>query len=102
MSYTDRLSGFGKILTRLCSFLDLFAARTTSEANLLKSTVRKVIEDREQHSIFAGIALAQTRRTAYMPDEAIDGISEDGRKFTRSLLHLTPLKDGRVSLVFGY
>ena len=32
-----------------------------------------------------------------MPEEAIDGVSEDGRKFTRCLLHLTPLKDGNVS-----
>lgn len=32
-----------------------------------------------------------------MPEEAIDGVLEDGRKFTRSLLHMTPLKDGKVS-----
>lgn len=32
-----------------------------------------------------------------MPEEAIDGVSEDGAEFKGSLLHLTPLKDGKVS-----
>ena len=88
---------FAQLAHFLPSLLDLFISRTPSEANLIKGTVRKVVEDREQHSLFAGVALAPARRTANMPSEAIDGVAEDGRQFTRSLLHLTPLKDGKVS-----
>ncbi len=86
-------------IERRCSLLDLVVAQTADEATLVKNTLRKIIDDRETHSMFSGIALAQTRRTAMMPEGAVEGVSEDGRKFTRSLMHLTPLKDGKVSVV---
>ncbi|KAK4689570.1 hypothetical protein P7C73_g523, partial [Tremellales sp. Uapishka_1] len=90
-SAKDRLS---PLLLSL-DILDLIVAQNENEAKATKTIVRQVIEEGETHSLFAGLALAQTRRTAYMPDFLIDGVTPDGRKFARCLLHLTPMKDDR-------
>lgn len=54
--------------------------------------------DGESHSMFVGLAMSDTRRaTDISTERSPDGRSYDGRAFSRSLIHLTPVKDGQVS-----
>jgi hypothetical protein len=48
--------------------------------------------------MFVGLAVSDTRRATDITTERNpDGRSFDGRAFSRSLIHLTPVKDGQVS-----
>ena len=78
--------------------LDLVTAETREESITNKRMIRKVISERRSYSLFVGLAPARSQRMSSISEEgsemSLAGNNEDQIK---SLLHLTPVKDGKVS-----
>ncbi|OCF35409.1 hypothetical protein I316_02959 [Kwoniella heveanensis BCC8398] len=88
-SHKDRLASG---LLRLDISEILTGETPTQTASIVKS-VRDVVSAQSTHSVFAGLLLSQSGRGA--PDYIADALTDNGKKFVRSLLHLTPVKDRR-------
>ena len=67
----------------------------------MKRTVSQIVDDGQTHSLFAGLALATSKPLEDTPEWAVSGRSEDGTRFTKGLLHFTPLKTIKVRR-FGF
>ncbi|OCF61448.1 hypothetical protein L486_01096 [Kwoniella mangroviensis CBS 10435] len=73
--------------------VDLLTGETPSETNSIIKSIDDIVSNESTHSVFAGLLLFQSGRDA--PDHIADAVTEGGKRYARSLLHLTPVKDRR-------
>ncbi|WWC95038.1 hypothetical protein V866_001890 [Kwoniella sp. B9012] len=73
--------------------VDLLTGGTPSETNSIIKSIDDIVSNESTHSVFAGLLLFQSGRDA--PDHIADAVTEGGKRYARSLLHLTPVKDRR-------
>ncbi|WWC64927.1 uncharacterized protein I303_107541 [Kwoniella dejecticola CBS 10117] len=86
-SHKDRLASS---LLRM-DILDLLTGETPTETQSILKSVRDIISGQSTHSVFGGLLLSPSGRDA--PDHIADAVTASGKKYARSLLHLTPVKD---------
>lgn len=79
--------------------LELIAGETPGEGSGFKRTIRKIVAERASHSLFVGLVHADSNRMSSISEDSVDSsIGNNDNDFSvRSLLHLTPLKDIKVS-----
>nr|XP_019010642.1 uncharacterized protein I206_05116 [Kwoniella pini CBS 10737]OCF49423.1 hypothetical protein I206_05116 [Kwoniella pini CBS 10737] len=71
--------------------VDLLTGESSGETSSIIKSVRQIIAEQSTHSVFGGLLLCPSGRDA--PDHIADAVTDGGRKYARSLLHLTPVKD---------
>ncbi|WWD22926.1 hypothetical protein CI109_107421 [Kwoniella shandongensis] len=88
-SHKDRLSS--RLLRMDIS--DVLTGASIAETDSIKSTIRNVVSNQTTHSIFAGLLALQGGDE---PNDFVEVQTANGTKHARiSLLHFTPVKDGR-------
>ncbi|WVW86512.1 hypothetical protein I302_108561 [Kwoniella bestiolae CBS 10118] len=88
-SHKDRLASS---LLRM-DIVDLLTGETPNETTTIVSSVKNIVATESTQSVFAGLLLSPSGRDA--PDHIADAVTDDGKRYARSLLHLTPVKDRR-------
>ncbi|WWC92025.1 uncharacterized protein L201_006979 [Kwoniella dendrophila CBS 6074] len=86
-THKDRLSSS---LLRL-DILDILTGANPIETKSITKSVRDIISSESTQSVYAGLLVSQSSRFA--PDHIADDLTDSGKKYARSLLHLTPVKD---------
>jgi hypothetical protein len=83
--------------------MDLLIGQTSTETDTLANTVIQVVIDQRTHSLFGGLLAAPARSKFRINGEAVgsndvgtESVTDGGKKFARSLMHFTAVKDFKV------
>lgn len=83
--------------------MDLLIGQNPTETDSITSTVIQIVIEQRTHSLFAGLLTVPSRSRFRIHGEATekDGngtecVSDDGKRYARSLLHFTAVKDFKV------
>ncbi|WVF72292.1 hypothetical protein IAT40_007105 [Kwoniella sp. CBS 6097] len=88
-SHKDRLASG---LLRM-DITEILTGETPAETASIIKAVRNTVSAQSTHSTFAGLLLSQSGQRRDAPDHIADAVTDTGKKYARSLLHLTPVKD---------